>query len=63
MSSDVNDKKGTFEKLVSSISESERNALLEKMHTLAGDPTTQEFNSEDKDTSDEFVSIEDRLKG
>lgn len=62
MSSDVNDKKGTFEKLVSSISESERNALLEKMHTLAGDPTTQEFNSEDKDTSDEFVSIEDRLK-
>lgn len=52
---------GTFDKLVSSISESERKILLEKMHSLAGDPTTQELQSEDTGL-DEHVSFNERIK-
>ena len=57
-----NKKNSTFERLVSSISEIERNILLEKIHTLVGDPTTQEFNSEDKDAKTDYQSIDERLK-
>lgn len=57
-----NDKSETFEKLVSSISETERNVLLEKMHALAGDPETQEFSSGDREPLNEYVSFEEKIK-
>ncbi|MCR5614037.1 DUF5312 family protein [Treponema sp.] len=53
---------GTFDRLVSSISDSEREVLLSKMHALAGDSSTQELNSEDKDAPDDFISLEEKLK-
>lgn len=59
---EVENEKSTFDRLVSSISESERNILLTKIHSLVGDPTTQEFNSDDKDLKNDFQSIDDRLK-
>lgn len=55
-------KSGTFDRLVSSISDSERKILLDKMHALAGDPTTQEMESEDREESGDLISIEDKLK-
>ena len=55
-------KAGTFDRLVSSISDSERKILLDKMHALAGDPTTQEMESEDREESGDLISIEDKLK-
>lgn len=52
---------GTFDKLVSSLSDSERKVLLDKMHSLVGDPSTQELESDDRDEGISF-SIEDKLK-
>lgn len=40
--------KSTFSKLVSSLSDNERKSLLEKMHTLSGDPETQELSCKEK---------------
>lgn len=53
---------GTFDRLVSSISDSERKILLDKMHALAGDPTTQELKSDDREENTEMISLEDKLK-
>lgn len=53
---------GTFDRLVSSISESERKILLDKMHALAGDASTQELESEDKAEPGDFISIDEKLK-
>lgn len=53
---------GTFDRLVSSISDSERKILLDKMHSLAGDPTTQELHSENREDNAEMISLEDKLK-
>ena len=55
-------KSGTFDRLVSSISDAERKVLLEKMHTLSGDPETQALDSDDKESPEDIVSLEDKLK-
>lgn len=55
-------KTGTFDRLVSSISDAERKTLLEKMHSLSGDPETQTLDSDDAEDPDNVVSLEDKLK-
>lgn len=52
----------TFKRLVSSISDDERKALLDKMHSLAGDPATQNLDSDDKEDPSEIVSLEEKLR-
>lgn len=56
----------TFKRLVSSISDSERETLLAKMHSLSGDPSSQELSSAEKDDivkdRNEEVSISELIK-
>lgn len=59
---DDTEKLGTFDRLVSLISESERNDLLEKMHANAGDPETQMLDSGDSEGAGDFISLDEKLK-
>lgn len=56
-------KNETFKRLVSSISDEERKSMLEKMHSLAGDPSTQNLDSDDKENPEDIISLEDKLHG
>lgn len=61
MENDNTQGKENFDRLVSSISDSERKTLLEKMHSLAGDPSSQVIEEDaEKDIKNE-VSVDDKF--